>query len=177
MTFAELQSVGGYNLGLVSSAMQKSIRRGDENSALFWATELDMSGYGEYCWKRLRIIASEDIGLASDAAVKIRCLYDNWVDQRKKADTKHGPERLFLVHAVIELSRSKKSRMVDHALIVYYEGPREKRDVPDYAKDMHTGEGRRMGRGVEHFWNEGSQIENKFGGDDPYYRSARTIRN
>ena len=156
--------------------MQKSIRRGDEDAALFWATELDVSGYGEYCWKRLRIIASEDVGVASDVTVKIRCLYDNWIDQRKKADIKHGPERLFLVHAVIELARAKKSRMVDHALIVFYEGAREKREIPDYAKDMHTGEGRRMGRGVEHFWTERAQTENKAGGDDPYYQLARAIR-
>ena len=62
MTFSELHSIGGYKLGEVASALQKSIRRGDEPQALFWSTELDLSGYTEYAWKRLRIITSEDIG-------------------------------------------------------------------------------------------------------------------
>jgi replication-associated recombination protein RarA len=34
-----------------------------EDSALFWATELDLSRYGEYAMKRLCIIASEDVGM------------------------------------------------------------------------------------------------------------------
>jgi replication-associated recombination protein RarA len=48
--------------------MQKCIRRGLERDALFWATELDRSNFGEYVWKRLRIIASEDIGIADPQA-------------------------------------------------------------------------------------------------------------
>jgi hypothetical protein len=43
--------------------------------------------------------------------VIIRALYDNWRDQRKKDDTKHAPERLFLVHAVMLLCRADKSRV------------------------------------------------------------------
>jgi hypothetical protein len=43
---------------VVASALQKAIRRGNEREALFWASELDLAGYGGYVWKRLRIIAS-----------------------------------------------------------------------------------------------------------------------
>src|SRR6186997_2570086 len=109
MTFAERITIGGYNCAEVTSAMQKCIRRGLEPDALFWATELDRSNFGEYVWKRLRIIASEDIGLADPlAAITVRALYDNWKDQRKKDDARHAPERLFLVHAVQLLSRAAK---------------------------------------------------------------------
>jgi hypothetical protein len=53
--------------------MQKCIRRGFEEEAQFWATELDLAGYGAYVWKRLRIIASEDIGLADPSlCVQVR---------------------------------------------------------------------------------------------------------
>jgi replication-associated recombination protein RarA len=99
--------------------MQKCIRRGMERDALFWATELDRSNFGEYVWKRLRIIATEDVGLADPQAplVIIRALYDNWRDQRKKDDTKHAPERLSSFHAVMLLCRADKSRSVDHALV------------------------------------------------------------
>src|ERR1051325_2530335 len=125
MTFAELTTSGGYNVGEVASAMQKCIRRGRADDALFWATELDLAGYGEYVFKRLRIIASEDIGLADNSAAQlVAALYASWAAQRKKEDQRHAPERLFLVHAVLYLAGARKSRMVDHALIVMYEGRR-----------------------------------------------------
>src|SRR3954463_15325586 len=117
MTFGQRLTVGGYRCEEVASALQKCIRRGMEEDALFWATELDLSGFGEYVWKRLRIIASEDVGTADPCiAIGVRALYENWRDQRKKDDAKHAPERLFLVDAVIRLSQALKSRAVDHAL-------------------------------------------------------------
>jgi len=126
MTFGQRKTVGGYICEEVTSAMQKCIRRGQEEAALFWATELDLSGFGEYVWKRLKIIASEDVGPNVPSVVlEIRALYENWLEQRKKADHKHAPERLFLVDAVIRLARAEiKSRVVDNALVVLYEGPR-----------------------------------------------------
>ena len=177
MTFAELTSVGGYKLGEVTSALQKSLRRGDEDGSLFWATELDLSGYGEYCWKRLRIITSEDVGLAEPAlAATIQALYEAWADQRKKRDERHGPERLFLVHAVMLLARAKKSRMVDHALIAYYEADRTPRAIPDCAMDKHTATGRRLKRGHAHFWAEGAKINNAANLEDPYVKIAKATR-
>jgi len=176
MTFAEMHTLGGYNCGEVASAMQKCIRRGLEGDALFWATELDMTGYGEYVWKRLRIIASEDVGLAAPGlAADIRALYGNWVDQRKKKDERHGPERLFLVHAVISLCRAPKSRMVDHALISMYEGARPRREIPDFALDKHTARGRRLRRGWQYFWDEGARLEGCTM-DDPWKERAQEIR-
>lgn len=177
MTFGERRTVGDYNCAEVASALQKCVRRGLEDDALYWATELDMSGFGEYVWKRLRIIASEDIGEACPfAAVQIRALYGNWIDQRKKADTKHAPERLFLVHAVSVLCRSAKSRYVDHALIVHYEGERDGRPIPDFALDMHTSRGRGLKRGAAHFFAEGARCSPSAGHVDRYAEQARAIR-
>jgi replication-associated recombination protein RarA len=177
MTFSELTTKGGYNCGEVTSAMQKCIRRGLEEDALFWATELDLTGYGEYVWKRLRIIASEDVGLAdSHAASTIYSLYQSWQLQRKLKDTKHAPERLFLVHAVLILSRAPKSRTVDHALIAMYEATRERRGIPDFALDRHTARGRKLRRGWRHFWEHGAKLLNKCSGHDPYEATARGVR-
>lgn len=174
--FSQLQTAGGYECGEVASALQKCVRRGLERDALFWATELDLSGYGEYCWKRLRIMASEDVGQAApDVAVRVRALYENWRDQRKLKDEKHAPERLFLVDAVMTLCRAAKSREVDHALIVFYEGPRERREIPDFARDRHTSSGRRQGRGWRHFWEEGARVESP-GPSPEYGPAAREIR-
>jgi replication-associated recombination protein RarA len=64
-TFSEARTRNGHACGEVASALQKSIRRGEEREALYWASELDLAGYGNYCFKRLRIIASETSALAS----------------------------------------------------------------------------------------------------------------
>lgn len=163
----------GHPLGEVASAFQKAIRRGLEDEALHWGVELDTSNYGEYAWKRLRIMTSEDVGLAEPYLVAtVYALYQNWVDQRRKKDVKHGPERLFLVHAILLLVRARKSRVVDHALITYY-GNHDHRSIPDYALDKHTGAGRRLGRGVEHFFDEGIQLGNGADLADPYQEKAR----
>lgn len=177
MTFAEVQTPGGYRCGEVASAMQKCIRRGLADDSLYWATELDLAGFGEYVFKRLKIIASEDIGLADNAAAPlVTALYHHWTAQRKKDDTKHAPERLFLVHAVLYLAAAQKSRKVDHALIVMYEGPRDKRPIPDFALDRHTTRGRAAKRAWKHFWEEGARLENRANLDDPYEIHAREIR-
>ena len=64
-----------YEFYAISSAFQKSVRRGEEKQALFFAFELYASGYQKYIWKRMLIIASEDIGLADDSvAIKLNAL-------------------------------------------------------------------------------------------------------
>ena len=177
MTFAERLTLGGYQCGEVASALQKCIRRGLEDDALFWATELDLAGFGEYVWKRLRIIASEDVGPDSPPiAVEIRALYENWKDQRKKDDATHAPERLFLVDAIMRLCRCPKSRAVDHALIIFYEGKRAPREIPDFALDRHTARGRARKRGWKHFWEEGAKTGPPSGRFDKYIVRAREIR-
>jgi len=59
--------------------MQKCIRRGEERESLFWADgSSTCRGFGMYVFKRLRIIASEDVGLAdTSTAIAVRCLYEN----------------------------------------------------------------------------------------------------
>ena len=175
-SFGSLHTSGGYQMSEVASALQKCIRRGDEDDALFWATELDLSGYGEYAFKRLRIIASEDVGLGEpDAAVVVRSLYANYAEMKKKDDP-HKPERLFLVHAVMALCRARKSRAVDNACVRFYLGKREQRAIPDVALDKHTLRGRQLGRGFDHFFAEGAKVTNENPDcPDPYKTVARDI--
>jgi hypothetical protein len=125
-----------------------------------------------------------------NVCVQVRALYENWVEQKKNKEDRSLAERLFLVHAILILVRARKSRMVDHSLIVCYEGQREKRKIPDVALDMHTIKGRKMGRGVDHFFSEGALLENavyfsqdpsEFNsyttkGGDPYQKRAQQIR-
>jgi replication-associated recombination protein RarA len=145
---------------------------------LYWASELDLAGYANYVWKRLRIIASEDVGLADPhAAVVVRTLYENWrefVREIRARSGEHGPHRLFLVHAVLYLARAKKSRIVDHATMVMYRGTRPELEIPDHALDRHTKRGRRLGRGHAHFFDVAAQLENE-SLPDPYREQARKV--
>jgi len=151
----------GYGFFEASSAFQKAIRRSEEETAMYFMVELYNSGYEEYLWKRIKIIASEDVGLADPTMpVIIAALYQNYSDQKK--DNKEGrPERIFLAHAVLALSRAWKSRFADYNVIHFWRTHDEKKlDIPDYAFDKHTLKGKQMGRGLDHFYEEGAKITN-----------------
>lgn len=179
--FGALKSPGGFVNGDVSSAMQKAIRRGDVEGALFWATEFEIGGYGNYVWERLRIIASEDVGLADpEVVILTRTLYENWeqrVDKEKKAAKAGHPipreSVQFILHAVWALALAKKHRGVDHAVMVFYHSDRSKiptcaNGIPDHVYDMHTAKGKQMGRGVRHFIEVSSKLVNRAKIDDPF---------
>jgi replication-associated recombination protein RarA len=155
----EMKTANGYDFFEVSSAFQKSIRRGLEDEALFWTVELCISNYHEYAWKRIKIISSEDIGIAEpNITTEILALYENYTTLAKKKD-EHYPERLFIIHAVVKLCRANKSRLIDW-LTVYTFGchGQRLRQIPDYALDKHTKRGRKLGRGLNHFFEEGCKL-------------------
>lgn len=178
--FAEARTPGGHLAPEVASALQKALRRGDERGALYWMSELDLAGYTAYVWRRLRVVASEDVGLADPLAVlTVHTLYDAWREFEKAAKARgetrpgRGGARLFLVHAVLLLARAPKSRLVDHATIATYRGERPTMKIPDHALDRHTRRGRQLGRGVDHFFDESAQLVNEAAIDDPYRDEAR----
>lgn len=149
----------GYDFFEASSALQKAIRLSDEDNAIFFMVELYNSNYDNYVWSRLKIITSEDIGLAKpDAPAVIQSLYSMYIEQ-KEARKEKQPERLFLVNAVLYLCRCPKSRLVDWTLInAWREHQDNLRPVPDYALDMHNLRGKQKGRGIDHFFIEGTKL-------------------
>jgi replication-associated recombination protein RarA len=137
----------GYRLDEVVSALQKAVRRGQEDAAVWWTAELDRSGFGAYAWARLELICSEDVGPAwPEAPAVIAALHAVW-ERAKKRRNASRPERLALVHAAMLLARAPKSRRVDHALHWAYATEQRRLEVPDEALDQFTGRGRRMGLG------------------------------
>lgn len=177
-TFASLPTPGGHLCGEVASALQKSIRRGEERDACYWASELDLAGYANYVWKRLRIVASEDVGLADPhAATVVRLLFENWREATKDMRARqgeHGPHRLFLMHAVLYLSRAPKSRIVDHMTMLMYRGERPAMEIPDHALDRHTKRGRQLGRGHAHFFDVAAKLAGE-SIEDAYRDEARAV--
>jgi len=106
------KTAGGYALGEVVSAIQKEIRRGNEREACYWAFE---SGpmYEAYLWRRLVIIANEDVGIANPIVLTtIPALRDTFFSMRAERNT--GGARLALTNASLLLSRSPKTRTSDH---------------------------------------------------------------
>jgi replication-associated recombination protein RarA len=147
-----------YDFYECASALQKSVRRGIEKDALFFGMELYASGYSKYLWKRIFIMVSEDIGLANpDLAQRVQALYANW---QIIAEKNVNDGTLPIIHAIVELCRSKKSRMLDHAKVwALFSNYRP--DVPDYALDTHTRRGKRMGRNLDFFKEVGSIINDE----------------
>lgn len=163
MSFKPILTQKGYSLFDVASAFQKSVRRGLEEEAMYWAVELFNSKLDEFLWKRIRIISSEDVGLAEpNIAANIAALYASYKEQKKKKEEKHQPERLFLTHAVIMLCRAQKSRLIDWALIHFWNShPGTFKEVPEWAYDKHTQRGKTNGRGWEHFFEDATRLEHQ----------------
>ncbi len=174
----KLSTKKGYDFFEASSALQKSIRRGLEEEAMYWAAEFYFSNYDEYVWKRLRVITCEDIGLAEPYLMTtIHALHQNYQEIKKKRAGKGQPsERLFLTQAIFLLCRAPKSRLICHASIYHFRNHNEfTREIPDYAFDQHTKKGKAMGRGIKHFWEEGAKLENLVPqpGEDLYLERAK----
>jgi replication-associated recombination protein RarA len=168
------QTSRGYDVYELLSALQKDIRRGKEYQALFWAAELE-SFNPKTLWNRLRVIASEDIGITNPLAPLVIDVLEKEYDDARRRN--NDSCRLFLTHAVLFLARSPKSRIVDDLLnVVYGEIQHEdkKLPIPDYALDMHTLRGKKMGRGLEHFFSEGTKL-NKEPYENPYTEKAKEI--
>lgn len=99
------------------SALQKFIRRGDLNGALYVAQLLcnDNNDYQRWhrLWRRLIIIASEDIGIAQRGVLKYL------QKQLVKINTNKELRLSLTLDTVKTLTYSKKSRLTDHAIIYY----------------------------------------------------------
>ena len=164
----------GYDFYEVSSAFQKSIRRCLEHDALYWGIELYESGYKDYCWKRMVIMCSEDVGLGEPSTiVQMMALKESFEYLQRMKD--YGAMKLPFTHAIVLLCRSRKSRYIDHAITVNWQNHQEElKGIPDWAFDMHTRRGKAMGRGLQYFYQESCKIANanKLKGEEELEREA-----
>ena len=147
----------GYDLWQVRSAIQKTIRRGDEKQSYFWALEMCQS-HEDYFWRTLLTCVHEDIGLANPSLMTaIPACMNTYYHFRKKK----GPFVLVLANAILLCCRSPKSRLADEFQLVVGQAKVKGTltyPIPDYALDKHTREGRRMGRTFEHWMEHGCKL-------------------
>ena len=153
-------TINGYDVWECISAFQKSIRRGLEEDAMYWAVELIESGFFNIVKSRIRVIAHEDIGIADKLG--FLCALRSLDDLEYWHSRKKGSWRLALANVILSLCRSKKSREADHFQCVII-GMRNlfnrKLDMPDYAIDKHTMRGKKMKRGILHFLKYSAKLE------------------
>lgn len=179
----DLRTRHGHRLDEAVSALQKSIRRSHLDDSLYWACEL-IEQYPHYLWRRLKVILSEDVGIAEPhLPATIQALHSTYEAQRKEKGEQKG--EMPTLHAVILLATAKKSRLVDNALIWHTGGPRDKlyREPPDAAFDRHTRRGREQGRSWQHFWEEAALLADPKTGElaaegsvpDPYLELAHSV--
>lgn len=161
------------------SAMQKCIRRGMEKEAMQFACELmhTSKAFHTMVCNRLEIISHEDID--TEANPTIVPFVRTAVEQSREWYTgdvmKLGKARMAIGNAIRLMCRAKKSREGDHfhaaiGLASLLEGFRP--EIPDWAYDQHTGQGRRMGRGLDHFREVGTQLVPPPDKPDPYETEA-----
>lgn len=154
---------------LVISALQKSIRRGLAEKAVTFAYEMYITSeqFEEKLWRRLQAISVEDVGFGDlNAPVLINSLNQ----MRQNFPYTDGDRPIFFVHAIRYLAAAKKDRTSDNLKnIVKTEfAYGRKPEIPDFALDMHTEQGRSMGRDFKHFLAEGSRVENELQGHENY---------
>lgn len=163
----EMKTVHGYALDEVVSSLQKAIRRARVDEAMWWAVEMNLSGLGAYCWRRLMVIANEDVGLAdSNASILVWSLYSMSAEIRKSQQGSAADkatrewESEALMHAVWYLARAPKNRELPDAYSTITNRMKagERIQVPDEGLDGHTSRGRSMGRGEGFFQREGRKV-------------------
>jgi len=159
-----------YNDDELISALQKCIRRGMEEEAMYFSLELGnegKSGFG-LLHSRLQVITYEDIGLANPTIVTT--VSQALVDMKSMYDNKKGDWEMVLAYIMLLLCRTKKSRITDHFKILMkhkWKNPEKQYEIPDFSLDMHTSQGNLLGRskgslqGINHFIEEGEKLEHE----------------
>ena len=151
----KIDVIGGYEFDEVASSLQKALRRGEEYDACFFAFILHESGYYKYVWKRLLVVASEDVGNGTPEAIQVvHSLQQSYHYVITSVNRGKNDSLVFIFQAVMFLCRANKSREADSLANLirtrYAEG--ERLEVADYAKDMHT----QAGRSIYGSWEDGS---------------------
>jgi replication-associated recombination protein RarA len=158
--WVDVKTFHGFQADHVISALQKEIRRGNTENAALLAYEMIITSPAleDYLWHRLKVISVEDIGFGELLAP---VLVQNLFEMASACERAVGERKLYAVHAVRYLCRCQKDRSTDEMINWINHSSKLIKalpTIPDYALDMHTAEGRKIGRGRRHFFEEASRI-------------------
>ncbi|MDE5465215.1 hypothetical protein [Bradyrhizobium sp. CSS354] len=158
------------------SAIQKSIRRGLEREAMEFAVELmhTSKAFHSMVCNRLEVICHEDLDTLAAPWV-VPFVATALAQSRDRYSKSIGEARLMVGNCIRIMCRSPKSRAGCHfaaaiGLRSMLEGFAPQ--VPDWAFDQHTLQGRKLGRGLDHFRSEGAKLMPPPTEPDPYEDEA-----
>ncbi|MGX9426416.1 MULTISPECIES: hypothetical protein [Bradyrhizobium] len=123
---------------------------------------------------RLEVICHEDLDTLAAPHV-FPFVAASLAASRERYSKSIGEARLMVGNAIRIMCRSPKSRAGCHfaaaiGLRSMLEG--HVPEIPDFALDQHTLEGRKLGRGLDHFRNEGAKLIPPPTAPDPYIEEA-----
>jgi len=183
------EEVNTDDVGLLKSALQKYVRRGNAVKAMWFASRLlDVAGAWS-TWKRLLTIAVEDCG-QSNAILTCDVLYRMFMANRKQETDQKAVTwdmRRCVTCAAKVLADSPKDRRADSFLEFREATIRcaddaevaakiaELDEMDDFVFDIHTRKGRQMGRGNEHWYGVSSHVENPVKGEVDWERDYVSI--
>lgn len=154
---------------LLESALQKFIRRGEAERAMYVAWRLCRMSPA-VCWSRLLVISNEDVARAPEISA-VDALRRQFAERVGKKEPDDDALRMAMVAAkmLAEVPKDRRGDEMLHLVEAAGEGVPEAEawlaelsEVPDYVKDVHTKEGAEIGRthgsakGEEHWLDEGS---------------------
>jgi replication-associated recombination protein RarA len=165
-----IQTKNGYDFYVVSSCLQKAIRRNQPALAGWAIVELFESGFHAYAWRRLLVISAEDCD--GVITTEIEALFRAFELIREQA-AKTGKVKglIFLAKAVLLLCAHGKNRDADHliyltranallsddvveAYLATLKANGAETELPEYVFDVHTWQGRRKGKTKAQFWTD-----------------------
>jgi hypothetical protein len=167
--YAQIVSPHGIPVDTLVSVLQKEIRRSRTDNAVLAAYEMYTTSpdVAQHLWRRLRLIAVEDIGGGLPVApLLIDVLHRNF-------DATPGGDWMMACHAVRLLATAAKDRTAsEHAdWVATKVGLGEALvQVPDHAHCVHTRAGQEKGRGLVQWWENGARVRDEFPGADHRYR-------
>jgi hypothetical protein len=143
--------------GALAGLMYDALDAGDEESALDYALSLDPVD-DALLWRTLKVAAdtiADDYPFASVATpwLKAGCL------AQIKGKTRGWESHMFIAQAILIICRRPELWPLPVLDSSPYEHRFDGRPIPDVALDQHTGRGRKLARGAEHFFTEGSIVD------------------
>lgn len=169
--YTRMLSPHGIPVDQLVSVLQKAIRRSEVDDAVLAAYEMHSTSpeVVVHLWRRLRLIAVEDVGMGAPLApVLLRELQNDY-------ETSGGTDWMQVVHAVRYLATAPKDRTssehADYTKTAAEAGTLHLK-VPDHALCVHTRAGQVKGRDLLQWWNHGALVTPELPGADHRYRDA-----
>ncbi|MBT5029737.1 hypothetical protein HON03_00570 [archaeon] len=169
ISFSTLKTKNNYPADEVISALQKEIRKGNFENAVFYTLEMLESGdrFITKFWERMLVVVVEDVS-DNNCITQINSLKDTYFNLE---DAKPWDKDMQAVKAVKILCDAKKDRIVseiyDYMKIQRKQGYKIK--IPEYAIDMHTKKGKELKLNYLDFLERSSKLENEIENKNKIY--------